>query len=179
MGISKRFPGRNEIAQVYAVIVLLIYSWTIIRFLWVFPTWRSHLTAGEITGALANGVAMNLAESALFLGVLLLLAACLPEHWLRGPFVARGTVLAISAVGYMLFLSDQLKYQGLFPALSLPGWALMLPLAGIAALAYLAGRWLVLRKAAQVLAENATIFLYILPPLSVLSVLVILLRAVT
>jgi hypothetical protein len=161
------------------VIVLLVYSWTIIRFLWVFPTWRRHLTAGEITGALANGLAINLVESALVLGVLLLVAACLPEHWLRGAFVARGTVLAISTLGYMLFLGDQLKHQGMFPALSLPGWVLILPLGGILALSYLAGRWSALRKAAQVLAENATIFLYILPPLSAIAVVVILLRAVT
>ena len=72
MGISNRFPGWKEVAHVYAVIVLLIYSWTIIRFLWVFPTWRRHLTAWEITGALANGLVVDLLESALVLGMLVL-----------------------------------------------------------------------------------------------------------
>jgi hypothetical protein len=177
LGISRRFPGRKEIAQVYAVIVLLIYSWTIIRFLLVFPTWRRHLTAGEINGALANGLAINLLESALVLGVLVLVAACLPEPWFRGAFVARGTVLAISTLAYMWFLGDQLKLQGMFPALSLPGWALILPLPGIIALSYLAGRWSAPRRALQVFAENATIFLYIMPPLSLIAVMVILLRA--
>ena len=77
-----------------------------------------------------------------------------------------------------MFLGEQLKLQGMFPALSLPGWALFLPLVGVIAVTYLAGRWARPRKAVQVLAENATIFLYLMPPLSVIAVLVILLRAV-
>jgi hypothetical protein len=54
---------------------------------------------------------------------------------------------------------------------------LILPLAGIIVLSYMAARWSAPRKAVQVLAENATIFLYIMPPLSLLAVMVILLRA--
>jgi hypothetical protein len=41
----------------------------------------------------------------------------------------------------------------------------------------MAARWSAPRKAVQVLAENATIFLYIMPPLSLIAVMVILLRA--
>ena len=171
MGLLDRLPTWQQAAQVYAIIVLLTYTWTILSFFWMFPSWRIILTAGEILGVLAYSLAAVLLESLLVMVVVVIAAAALPKKWFGDVFVARGAALVLAGLGYAMFLSEQLKTQGGFPKLALPGWVLIMPLGAIVLLVYLAGRITLVRKFLESLADRATIFLYVMTPLSVLSLL--------
>ena len=74
----KRIPSWGKIVPVFAVIVLIVYAWTIIWFFWKLPSWLFFLNAGEILTAFAYSLATNLAESLVVLcaPLLLALAAC-------------------------------------------------------------------------------------------------------
>ena len=171
MDISKRLPGWKDLTQVYGIIVLVIYSWTILSFLWMFPSWRNILTAGEILAVLAFSLASAFAESLVVLCVPALVGLVLPRTWFGNLFVARGAALALSGLAYVMFLDRQLQSQSGFPELGLPGWVLLAPLAVIVLLVYLPGRIKLLRKFLESLADRATIFLYIMVPVSAISVL--------
>jgi hypothetical protein len=162
------------LAQVYAIAVLIIYSWTILWFFWKLPTWRIILTPWEILGVLAFLLATNLAESLGVLCIPVVLALILPRGWFGDVFVARGASLMMTGLAYMMFLGDQLKYQGAFPSLTLQPWLLSLPLGVIALMVYLSGRIGWVRRIAESLADRATIFLYVMLPLSIISLFVIL-----
>jgi len=176
LGISRRLPSRQQLAQVYAIIVLILYSWTILWFFWKLPTWRIFLTAWEITGVLAFSLATVLVESLIALGIPVVVASCLPRRWFGDVFVARGGSLAASALGYMMFLGDQLKYEMEYPKLGLDGWLLALPLAAVVLIVYAAGRIGWLRRITESLAERATIFLFLMPPLSVIAIFILVIR---
>jgi hypothetical protein len=162
---------------VYAVIVLIVYGWTITWFSWRFPGWLLFLKASEILIVVAYALATNFAESLAALCVPLLLSPVLPKKSFRDVFVARGAALAIAGLAYLMFLTDQFKYKNDYPNLRLETWVLALPIAAIPPLVYLAGRITWLRKILESFADRATIFLYITVPLSILSVLAILVRA--
>jgi hypothetical protein len=179
LGISSRLPSRQQLAQVYAIIVLLIYSWTILWSFWKLPTWRIFLTAWEIAGALSFSLATVLVESLAVLGIPVLAALCLPRRWFGEVFVARGGALAATALGYMMFVGDRLKYEMEYPKLPLESWLLALPLAAIVLIVYAAGRVTWLRRASEALGERATIFLFLMPPLSIVAILVLVIRALT
>jgi hypothetical protein len=171
VGLLDRLPTWQQTAQVYAIIVLVTYSWTILSFFWMFPSWRIILTAGEILGVLGYSLAAVLLESVLVMVVIVAVAVALPKTWFSDVFVARGAALVLAGLGYAMFLSEQLKTQGGFPKLGLPGWILIMPLVAIVLVVYLAGRIRLVRNFLGSLADRATIFLYVMTPLSVLSLL--------
>jgi hypothetical protein len=59
-------PGWGQIVPVYAVIVLIVYGWTITWFSWRFPGWLLFLKASEILIVLpqARRILGNLPHSA-------------------------------------------------------------------------------------------------------------------
>jgi len=177
LAISSRLPGRQQIIQVYAIIVLIIFSWTILWLFWKLPSWRIFLTAWEIVGVLAFSLSTALAESLVVLSALLILVLSLPRAWFGEVFVARGASLAATALGTMMFLDDQFKHEMLYPELPLGVWLLALPLAAIVLIPYAAGRIAWFRRIVESFADRATIFLYIMLPLSGISMFVVLVRA--
>ena len=176
MGISSRLPSRQHLAQVYAIIVLITYSWTILWFLWKLPSWRIFLTAWEILGVLAFSLTTALVESLVVLCIPVALAVCLPGSWFREVFVSRGGSLAATALGYMMFLNDKFKHETLYPELPVDAWLLALPLAAIVLIPYAAGRISGLRTIAESFADRATVFLYVMLPLSGFSMIVVVVR---
>ena len=175
---SRRIPPVAQILPVYAVIVLIVYTWTLLWFFWKVPGWLYFLNAGEILTELAYNLTVNFAESLVVLCGPLFLAIVLPRRWFYDVFVARGASLVMAVLGYMMFLADQFKNKSDYPTLSLQLWTVLLALAGIAVLVYLFGRFAVLRRIVEFIADRATIFVYILVPLSLLSLLVVIVRSI-
>jgi len=163
--------------RVYAIIVLILYNWTIIYWLTRLPGWRVFLTPWEILGILDFSLTTALLESLLVLCLPMIVAVCLPRPWFGDSFVARGGALVAAVLAYMMFLDIQFKHEMLYPALPLSGWVLVLPLVLIVPLVLAAGRITALRRAVEALAERATIFLYIMLPLSGISVILLLARS--
>ncbi len=162
----------------YAVIVLMIYTWTIMWFFWKLPSWLFFLNTGEILTIFMYSLAVNFVESLIVCCVPILLSAILPQAWFHDAFVPRGTALAIAGLGYMMYLAVQFQTKNDYPSLNLKAWSLALAVAAISLIVFLAGRINVSRKVLQAVAEQATIFLFITIPVSMVSVLVVLFRSI-
>ena len=176
MGISSRLPSRQQSIQVFGIIVLMVYSWTILWFLWRLPTWLIFLTAWEILGVLSFSLVTALIDSLVILCLLMILAVCLPKGWLLESFVGRGGALAATAIAYMMFVDMNFKHEMLFPELPVKAWLLALPILTVALIPYATGRIPLLRKAVEAFADRATIFVYLMLPLSGLSIVVLVVR---
>ena len=174
--ILARLPRWAQIIPVFGVILIIIYTWTLIWFFWEVPSWLYYLRIGEVLVLLAYTLATNFAESLLVLCGPLLLALALPPKWFRDVFVARGAALSIAGLGCLIFLARQFTDKDAYPGFWLRLPILLAAAVGLAALVYLCGRVRLLRTAVEAVAERVSIFAYILAPLSVISVLVVGLR---
>ena len=174
MSIKNKLPRLAQVYPVYAIIVLLTYSWTIYWALWKLPSWLDFLPLGEIGAIFCYLMATNLIESLLALLGVVIVSLVLPQKWFRDLFVSRGSVLAASVlISIMVFeyhFDKPADYFDKFP-LYLP---LILLIAGV--LAFFAGWIRVVCKGVEVLAENAVIFIFISLPISLLSLTVVIVR---
>jgi hypothetical protein len=174
----QRIPSRAQLAAVLAVIVLILYTWTILWFFWKLPSWLYYLNAGEILNVLSYSLAVNLVESLVVLAVPVLLAVLLPKKWFSDVFVARGAALAMAGLGVLIYVAYHFPMKDVFPVSLLTPLFIAPALALIVLLVFLAGRVLLLRRGIEFLADRGTIFLYILIPLSLVSAFTILIREI-
>jgi hypothetical protein len=100
--ILHRFPNRQAILQVYAVIAVMFSAWTITAFLWKLSAWLLILNIGEIFTVFSYSMVVNLLEGLTVLLLLLLVCALLPASVLRDDFVVRGTILASGLIGSLM-----------------------------------------------------------------------------
>jgi hypothetical protein len=174
LSIKNKLPSLAQVYPVYAIIVILTYGWTIYWALWKLPSWLDFLPLGEIGVIFCYLVATNFFESLLALFGVIIVSLVLPRKWFREVFVSRGSVLAASIlISIMIFeyhFDKPSDYFYKFPSY-LP---LILLIAGV--LTFLAGWIRMIRKAVEVFAENAVIFLFISLPLSLLSLIVVIVR---
>lgn len=173
----RRIPGWPQIIPVYGVIVLMVYTWTLLWFFWKVSSWLFFLNAGEILTSLAYVLATNFAESLVVVCGPLFLTLVLPKKWFHDVFIARGASLSILGLGYMMFLAEQFQNKSDYPSTSLHAWTVALAAAGISVVVYLCGQIGLLRKIIEVIADRVAIFVYILTPLSVISLLVVAARS--
>jgi hypothetical protein len=163
----KRLPEFHAILQVYAVIAVLLSTWTIVAFLWKLSAWLLILNLGEIFTVFSYAMLINLVESLMVLFILLVLSALLPPRSLRDQFVVRGTILALGFVGsLMAFVRFHMQFGIESGARLLFG-----PIAVILLTALLLGFSSKIRFIASVTAwisDRLTVFLFILVPLFIL-----------
>lgn len=172
MGIFSRFPKQKEIAPVYAIIVLMIYGWTILKFNYNLPGWLYFLNLGEIMSVFAYSMATNIMESLLVLLGVITVGVILPKKWFSDAFIARGASLSILFLGLMMYIASQFKTKEYYPA-ELIRWSPgILVLIGL--VVYLIGRVPMARKALEFFSDRAIIFLYITIPVSILSLIAVL-----
>jgi hypothetical protein len=173
-GVRTRFPSLQENLQVYAVIVAFLYTWTILWLFWELPSWLNFLTVGEVLPIFAYALATNFLESLLVLAGLNLICFLLPAHWFHTSFVPRSFLLVASGLGtLMVFISlfgkEAEHPNGLFVA------TLMLLVLLVPGSLFL-GRIPIVKNLAESISDRLTIFVYLLVPLSLLSILFIILR---
>ena len=177
MAIFNRLPKMAQIAALYAVIVFTVYSWTLLWFFWKYPSWLYFLNIGEILTVLAYSLATNFFESLVVLIAPLAVAVVLPKKWFYDVFVARGIALVLPILGYMMYIAFQFESKLDYPTEAL-NWAPVI-LAVTLLLVFVVGRVGFLRKVIEVFADRATIFIYLTIPLSLISVLVVVVRLLT
>ena len=174
MLIKNKLPRLAQVYPVYAIIVILTYGWTIYWALWKLPSWLDFLPLGEIGAIFCYLMTTNLIESLLMLIGVLIISLILPQKWFRDLFISRGSVLAASVlIPIMVFeyhFDKPADYYSKFPMLLL----VMFLVACV--LVFLAGWINIVRKAVEVFAEKAVIFLFISLPVSILSLMVVLVR---
>ena len=176
MAIFSRFPKWTQIAALYALIVFAVYSWTLIWFFWKIPGWLYYLSIGEILTSLAYSLATNFLESLAVVLIPIFLAVVLPKKWFLDQFVARGAALILPGLGYMMYIAFQFQSKLDYPGNALNLYSFVLGLLVI--LTFLVGQVRFLSKALEFLGNQATIFLYLSIPISLLSILVIIIRFV-
>jgi hypothetical protein len=173
-GVGNRLPSLQENLQVFAVIAAFLYTWTILWLFWELPSWLNFLTVGEVLPLFAYALATNFLESILVLAGLNLVCFLLPQPWFHTSFVPRSFLLVAFGLGYlMVFISLFGKEAEHPPGLwiwSLVIYALLIPAS------LLLGRTAIVKNLAEFISDRLTIFLYLLVPLSLVSVLFILLR---
>jgi hypothetical protein len=175
MTFLERIPKLKQIAPVYSVIVFIVYSWTIFWFFWKFNSWTYYLRPGEIFTILAYTLSVNLFESLLVLLLPITLSVLMPRKWFLDQFVARGAALVLAGLCYLIYVAYQFKgrtefHQTQVMRLSIPVFFVIL------FLVFAAGKWSLLRKAFESIADRTTIFLYILIPISIISLLIVIVR---
>lgn len=176
MAIFKRFPAREQVAAVYAVIVLVVYSWTLMWFFWKFPSWLYYLSIWEIVKVFYYSVFTNFLESLVVLVLPVLLAVLLPQKWFYQGFVSRSIAILLIGLGYMMYLANLFQGKDDYPSAAIQLAPLVL-LASLLAV-FLVAKIAVLRKLIEGFAERATVFLYISIPLSLVCLLFVLAQLV-
>lgn len=95
-----RLPTRPDIIQTFLVCVFVVHAWAFISFLSKFPAYILRFEPWEILGILAYSQTFALLESALTLGMLLLLSILLPGNFLKEKFVPQASILVISTAAW-------------------------------------------------------------------------------
>jgi len=173
-----RLPDRQSVLYVYTTAVFMVYGWTLYTSFWKVPSWLFYLTLGEVLSIYSYSFVINFLESLLLVFPLLLFGVVLPARWWNRHFTPYGMTWVVCIAGSaMLRLynlrapsmwEDFLHNQGLW-------WGLTVLLA--IALSFSVSRVSWLRKGAEQLADRLVIFLYIYLPLTVLSFVMLLVRA--
>jgi hypothetical protein len=136
----------------------------------------NFLTAGEIGAIFFYAMMTAFVESLLICGLLLLLSLVLPPPVFRDQFVVRGTWLAIGLAAAIL---GQGAWRGLtrytYAEVSLAIWSLA-SLIVIVSLTFLSARVRFMARSAVWISDRFMVFLFILIPLSLLSILVVVFR---
>jgi hypothetical protein len=172
LAIFKRIPKISQLLPAYAVIVLVIYTWTILWFFWKLPSWLDYLNLFEIAITFTYVLATNFIESLAVLSILVGLSVILPKKWFYDLFVARGTSIALLGLGYMIYLAYQVQAKIDHPVFSFRILPIALTLALILAVCFAASSIHIVRKTLEFLADQATIVLFISIPVSIISVLI-------
>ena len=174
MNFVKRIPKLEQIAPVYAVVVVMIYPWSLLRFFWRLPSWLYFSSVGEIAVIFAYMMVVNLIESILVLLAPTLMSIILPQKWFYDRFITKGTLLVLFGLGYLIYFDNHLQYQTPFP-LDLVYWTPAIAIS-ILVLVFLID-WLgFLDRILNELTNRLIIFLYISIPVSLTSLLIVLIR---
>jgi hypothetical protein len=164
----KRLPSFSEIVPVYAVIASMLFAWSILQFFWYLPSWLHFMAFENLFGVFCYVMASSFIESLFFLLFLLLLSFILPQRYFKGEFAAYGTALALAIIGPLVIRMILLDSFGI----SIPQFGLVLVSMPIV-FSFLSLRVSPVRKAVTLVADRLIVFLYILIPLSLLSLFVI------
>lgn len=173
--VKRRLPDLASLASVYSVIVVMLYGWSLTAFIWKLPSWMNYLSAGELLVIFAYTLAYGLLDSLAIMAILVLLTALLPQHFLQDDFIVRSVVVLVSLIGSgMAFLALYVRDGQQIAA---HGWIwLAVTLIVLAGLLVVVNRWKTAHHAVAWFADQTTIFLFILTPLSLISALVVLYR---
>jgi hypothetical protein len=89
------------------VIVVMVYTWTILLFYYNLPAWLGFLNLGDILGIFIYSMSVNFLESLIVLAGICLFSLILPRRLFLDAFVARGAGLAALVLGLMMFIARQ------------------------------------------------------------------------
>jgi hypothetical protein len=179
--LSEKIPSRQEATPVFAVIVFVVFSWTLYRIFWYIPSWLEYLNIWSVVITAAYALSFALLESCVIFALLCFFSLVFPRKTLKSQFVVQASsIVAILTVGAFLLqrkikLIYRLTYLELlvYPVLILI--AILIP---IFFLSCIFQRFEFLSRFVRAIAERMTIFLYVYVPLGLLGWLIVLMRNV-
>lgn len=177
MSLLNRFPKREQIISVYAVGVTILYFWATLSAIKDFiSNWSLYLNISEVLGLFSYIMVGTFLESLLLIFALLLISFVLPQKIFADKFIVRGTILTITFLASIIYLYQLTLTFGILENM---------------------GKWIVFfvsftvvfmlfgesnrfgTRIVEALADRCIIFLYIYPPLSFISLIVIFARNVS
>jgi hypothetical protein len=177
--ISKRFPDRRSIVNVFSAAVFVTYGWTMVQSFWKMPSWLFFLGFGDIIGIYSYAFVINFIESISLLLAVILPGLVLPRRFWNETLTARGVVLSFVVVCSALLHQNTYRTLDLraeFVNGQLAWWGVTL-LIGLV-IAWLASAVQLLRTGLEDLADRFTIFLYVYLPLTALGFIVVFARII-
>jgi hypothetical protein len=175
MGLRLRFPPREDIIPIFALIVFIVFSWSIYRFLYKVPSWLLFLHPGEILSILSYALALALIESGMCLFVIAGLGALLPHRFLRTHFVGKSSLIfMIATVWTILYQLPENQFQN---------WSLkeFIVYFGTALITFVFAGVRVhnsqrLQRKLRLICERLIAFIYIYIPIGTIAIFVVLIR---
>jgi len=162
---------RKELIPVCGLVVMLVYGWSLYRFLYILPSWLKFLKLSEVFSLLSYTFVVNLIDSILVVASLVVLAFLLPRKWIRDDFILRGglsgLMILLSAM-YLAFRGVRLEH---LPVYFLGNLILLI------VLQLVFGRVQGLRTFIEAVADRSVIFLYIYIPLSLVGLIGVIWRS--
>jgi hypothetical protein len=172
--ISKRFPGWQAVTSVYAIVVLIVYGWTVYWILWKLPSWIYYLTFPEILLVVSYSMVVNLLESLAFILGVLILSYLVPKAWFTDRFCSAGSLLSILLGAVLMKFSARIQAADSFSYTPL----IQIGVLFLAAIfvAIIVTRYRLVANLLDLVADRAKIFLYISLPVSVIALIVVAIR---
>ena len=176
--IVGRFPDRQGILSVFAIIVVVTYSWTFFTSFYKLPSWLYFLSLSNLVSIYAYSLVMDLFDSVLLLGAVLFVEMTIFFFFgRRNEFQARAisiTLLLFVSIILRLTLLNKYGDMEAFVAGEMIWWGIVFVVAFLFGVLLPKIAWL--SKALQYIADRAIIFLYIYIPLSFISLVVVVFR---
>jgi hypothetical protein len=175
----KSLPDGKSIAGVFAWAAFLSYGWTLVASFWKVPSWLYYLTIGELFSIYAYSFIVNFLESLSLLLLALVIGFVLPKRWWNDSFQIKGSLLAIVILGsvmvrlYMVRTPDEWEK---FLYGQWPWWGYTLALYILLAFSFTCISWL--RSGLEMVTERVVTFLYIYIPITLISLIVVIIRNV-
>jgi hypothetical protein len=172
-----RLPDRRSIIGVYATAVFLVYGWTLLASFWKVPSWLYFLKIGEILSVYAYSLVINFAESMLLILLTLIVGFFLPNRWWNAQFTSKSVLwisVLMGSIMLRLYTNRAPNYWEDFVYNQWAWWGWTIFLAVI--LNALASHVDLMRRGVENLADRLVVFLYIYLPLTVVSIVVVIVR---
>jgi len=176
---QSKAPSRTDIEPILAIVVFMVFSWTLYRMFWQVPSWSFYLNVWDILIIAAYVLSQALFESFIILGFIIGLCIIFPKRIFCDKFIVQGSLLAM--VICLSAFAIQRKI-GLIYGLNLYE-LIIYPIAFLVAVVFwifiisLFNRWLPwLADLIKSIADRMTIFLYLYIPLGVVGIVVVALR---
>ena len=177
MSLLNRLPKRGQIISVYAVGVTILYFWAFLNAIKdLTSNWSLYLYVAEILGLFSYIMAGRFLESLLLISVLLLFSFILPQKVFADKFVVRGTILTITFLCSIIYLYQLTLTFGILENIN--KWSVFF-LSFTFIFMLLGELNQFVANAVESIADRCIVFLYIYPPLSFISLIIIFTRNVS
>lgn len=170
-----RLPKLQDILPAYAIIVAILFGWSLVTFMWKVPSWLLYLNVGEMMTILAYTLATDFLESVFWLGCILLITFVLPAGLLADHFVERGSSMSLIILGSAALFVNRYATVGSGVVRYALLWLLVTLLLAILVV-YLEARVQKVGAMISWFADRLTVFLYFLVPAGIISLVIVLVR---
>ncbi len=177
MSLLNRFPKREQIISVYAVGVTILYFWAALNAIKDFiSNWSLYLDVYEMLGLFSYIMAGTFLESLLLIFVLLFISFILPQKVFADKFTLRGTILTITFLCSIMYLYQLTLTFGILE--NIGKWSIFF--ASFTFMFMLLGELnQFVARIVELIADRCIVFLYIYPPISLISLIFIFVRNVS
>lgn len=103
----KHFPVTREVSRVFSLVIFIVYTWSIFRYLYQLPSWFLAHNIKEIAIYTAYICATSLIESVLIFLFIFVIGAIFPKRYYWGKFTTVGCLTAIVIASWGLVLQSQ------------------------------------------------------------------------